>query len=192
MSSEFTPSQAEVALTAKIFEKADPAKLGILTGDVAVNVFSGSKLPAGVLGEVWSMADRENDGFLTRKGVAIALRLMGHAQRGEPVTEALLKKRKSHEIWTVNDSHIILAGMPPTIEGYTLPILQQNTGGSVNRAKSPTPGLPQLTAQDKAKFMKIFLSCNPVNGMLNGTSSTSSTSFYDQQFLQVKRRERFL
>jgi epidermal growth factor receptor substrate 15 len=99
MSSEFTPSQAEVALTAKIFEKADTSKLGILTGDIAVNVFSGSKLPAGVLGEVWAMADRENDGFLTRKGVAIALRLMGHAQRGEPVTEALLKKRKSPESW---------------------------------------------------------------------------------------------
>lgn len=94
MASEFTPSQAEVALTAKIFEKADTSKLGILTGDVAVNVFSGSKLPAGVLGEVWAMSDRDNDGFLTRKGVAIALRLMGHAQRGEPVTEALLRKRK--------------------------------------------------------------------------------------------------
>src|ERR1700723_2542933 len=93
MSSEFTPSQAEVALTAKIFEKADSGKLGILTGDVAVNVFSGSKLPAGVLGEVWAMADKENNGFLTRKGVAIALRLMGHAQRGERVAETLLNKR---------------------------------------------------------------------------------------------------
>jgi epidermal growth factor receptor substrate 15 len=61
--------------------------------------------------------------------------------------------------------------MPPTIEGYTLPILQQNTGGSVNRARSPpAPALPPLTAQDKAKFMKIFVSCNPVNGMLSGKS----------------------
>ena len=94
MSSEFAPSQAEVALTTKIFEKAGSGKLGILTGDVAVNVFSGSKLPASVLGEVWAMADKENNGFLTRKGVATALRLMGHAQRGEQVTEALLSKRR--------------------------------------------------------------------------------------------------
>jgi epidermal growth factor receptor substrate 15 len=94
MSSEFTPSQAEVALTAKIFEKADTSQLGILTGDVAVAVFSGFKLSATVLGEVWAIADKENNGFLTKKGVAIALRLMGHAQRGEQVTEALLTKRR--------------------------------------------------------------------------------------------------
>jgi hypothetical protein len=63
--------------------------------------------------------------------------------------------------------------MPPTIDGYVLPILQQNTGSSASRAKSPTPSalpLPTLTPQDKTKYMKIFLSCNPVNGMLSGKS----------------------
>lgn len=92
MSSDFTPSQAEVALTNKIFDKCDPKKLGIITGNTAVSVFNGTKLSAGVLGEVWSMADKENNGFLTRKGVSIALRLMGHAQRGEQVSEALLSR----------------------------------------------------------------------------------------------------
>lgn len=94
MSSDFTPSQAEVALTNKIFEKCDPQKLGIITGDTAVGVFNGSKLSAVILGEVWAISDKENNGFLTRKGVSIALRLMGHAQRGEQVSEALLSKRK--------------------------------------------------------------------------------------------------
>jgi epidermal growth factor receptor substrate 15 len=92
MSSEFTPTQAEAALTSKIFESVDPNKLGIITGDVAVNVFSGSKLSAGTLGEIWAISDKENNGFLTRKGVTIALRLIGHAQRGEPVSESLLSK----------------------------------------------------------------------------------------------------
>jgi len=92
MSSDFTPSQAELALTNKIFEKCDPKKLGIITGDTAVGVFNGTKLSAVTLGEVWAIADKETNGFLTRKGVSIALRLMGHAQRGELVSEALLSK----------------------------------------------------------------------------------------------------
>lgn len=94
MSSEFAPSQAEVALTNKIFEKCDPTKLGIITSDAAVGLFNATKLSAGVLGKVWSIADKDNNGFLTRKGVSIALRLMGHAQRGEEVSEALISKRK--------------------------------------------------------------------------------------------------
>ena len=94
MSSDFAPSQAEVALTNKIFEKCDLQKLGIITGDTAVGLFNGSKLSAGVLGEVWGIADKDNNGFLTRKGVSIALRLMGHAQRGEHVSEALISKRE--------------------------------------------------------------------------------------------------
>lgn len=94
MSSDFTPSQAEVALTGKIFEKCDPTKLGIITGDAAVGVFNGTKLSASILGEVWTIADKDNNGFLTRKGVSIALRLMGHAQRGEQVSETLLSKRE--------------------------------------------------------------------------------------------------
>lgn len=89
----FTPSQTETTLVSQIFAKADPQQLGIIVGDVAVKVFSGSKLPATTLGEIWALSDKENNGFLTRKGVAIALRLIGHAQRGESVTEALIDKR---------------------------------------------------------------------------------------------------
>lgn len=94
MSSDFVPSQAEVALANKIFEKCDTQKLNIITGETAVGVFNGTKLSAIVLGEVWAIADKDNNGFLTRKGVSTALRLMGHAQRGEPVSEALLSKRE--------------------------------------------------------------------------------------------------
>jgi epidermal growth factor receptor substrate 15 len=93
MSKTFAPTPQELALVAQIFNKADPQKLGIITGDVAVDVFSSSKLSPTVLGEVWQIADSDNQGFLTRKGTAIALRLIGHAQKGETVTEALVNKR---------------------------------------------------------------------------------------------------
>lgn len=92
MSSNFTPTPAELALVNQIFTHADPQKTGLVTGDVAVRIFRGAKLAPTVLGEIWNIADEENKGFLTRKGVAVAVRLMGWAQKGEKVSQALLSK----------------------------------------------------------------------------------------------------
>ncbi|KAJ7445800.1 hypothetical protein B0H11DRAFT_2162577 [Mycena galericulata] len=150
MASTFTPSPAELALTAQIFAHADPQKLGALTGEVAVKVFGGANLSPTVLGEIWQIADESNNGWLSQKGVAMAVRLMGHAQKGEQVTAALLSK----------------PGPLPTITGIS-PIVAQGTGAS--RAKSPGPStLPPFTPQDKAKFQTMFIKSGPVDGLLSG------------------------
>ncbi|KAJ7470374.1 hypothetical protein FB451DRAFT_1253535 [Mycena latifolia] len=145
----FSPSPAELALTAQIFAHADPQKLGALTGEVAVKVFGGANLPPTVLGEIWQIADESNNGWLSQKGVAMAVRLMGHAQKGEKVSPALLTK----------------PGPLPTIAGIT-PLVAQGTGAS--RAKSPQPSLPPFTPQDKSKFHALFLKSGPVDGLLSG------------------------
>ncbi|KAF8556898.1 hypothetical protein OG21DRAFT_1408041 [Imleria badia] len=150
MSSNFTPTPAELALVNQIFAHADPKKIGILTGDVAVRVFGGAKLVPTVLGEIWNIADEDNNGFLTRKGVAVAVRLMGWAQKGEKISQALLSK----------------SGPLATIEGVQPPLVPQGTGISI--PKSPPPGLPLLTPQDKAKFARLFQGYGPVNGLLIG------------------------
>ena len=93
--SSFSPTQAELALVNSIFAVADPQKLGIVTGDKAVETFKGANLPPALLGEVWAIADKENNGFLTRKGVAIAVRLIGHAQKGESIKDSLIDRRAS-------------------------------------------------------------------------------------------------
>ncbi|KAI6117604.1 hypothetical protein EDD16DRAFT_1588043 [Pisolithus croceorrhizus] len=147
----FSPTTAELALVNQIFAQADKQKIGILTGDVAVKVFGGSKLPSTVLGEIWSLADEENNGYLTKKGVAIALRLMGHAQKGDKVDKSLLSK----------------PGPLATIEGVHAPLVQQSTGMSIPKSPPPTPGLPPLTPQDRAKFNRLFQSCGPVGGLLS-------------------------
>ncbi|KAI0822618.1 hypothetical protein BC628DRAFT_1326746 [Trametes gibbosa] len=148
--SKFTPTPAELALVNHIFAQADPQKLGVVTGDAAVKVLSGSKLPPSVLAEVWNLADEDNNGVLTRKGVGIAVRLLGHAQRGERVLDALVSK----------------PGPIPTIEGIPPVVTPPSTG--IPPAKSPPPGLPPITPQDKSKFLKLFLGCHPVNGLLSG------------------------
>ena len=78
----------------QIFTQADAQKIGVVTGEVAVKIFNGTKLPPSVLAEVWNLADEDNKGVLTRKDVAVAVRLLGHAQRGERITEALIHKRE--------------------------------------------------------------------------------------------------
>jgi epidermal growth factor receptor substrate 15 len=88
----FTPTQEELAYAQLIFNATDPQKLGIITGDAAVPVFAGSSLPPEKLMEVWAIADHENNGYLTKKGAAAAVRLIAWAQVGEPVTESLLSK----------------------------------------------------------------------------------------------------
>ena len=97
--SSFSPTQPELALVNTVFAAADPQKLGIVTGEKAVEVFARANLPPTVLGEIWAIADKENNGFLTRKGVAMALRLIGHAQKGEQIKESLLDRRTcSHNL----------------------------------------------------------------------------------------------
>ena len=92
MSASFRASPAELDLVNQIFSKVDKPKQGILKGDVAVEVFSGAKLAGSVLGEIWSIADEENNGWLSKTGAAKALRLIGHAQKGSKVSHTLLTK----------------------------------------------------------------------------------------------------
>ena len=87
-------SQPELAYVSAIFAKADPQNKGLVTGDEAVKVLAGASLPPTTLGLIWTLADDENNGFLTRKGVAVLVRLVGWAQKGEQVSAALVDKRK--------------------------------------------------------------------------------------------------
>ncbi|KAJ7584110.1 hypothetical protein C8J56DRAFT_197863 [Mycena floridula] len=99
------------------------------------------------------LADEENNGWLSRKGVAIALRLMGWAQRGEPITAALIAK----------------SGALPSIKGITA-VVPQSTGFPVRPSPSTTTGLPPLTPADKAKYLNMFQKARPSNGLLSGLS----------------------
>ncbi len=94
-SGSFSPTSAELTLVSQILSTADPQKLGILTSDVAVRILGGTKLPPVTLGEIWNIADEENNGWLPRKGLAIAVRLIGWSQKGEKVSQALVSKRKT-------------------------------------------------------------------------------------------------
>ena len=91
MSSGFVASEAELALVSKIFVRAGSQLSGVVTGDAAVEIFATKVgLPPDVLSTIWNLADDKKTGNLTRNGVAVAVRLMGWAQKGERVTPDLV------------------------------------------------------------------------------------------------------
>lgn len=117
MAATFSPSPAELALTQQIFAHADPQKLGALTGEVAVKVFGAANLSPIVLGEVWQIADESNNGWLSQKGVAMAVRLMGHVQKGEKVSAALLSKRTHQQAFPSGCLRLLQRALSPPSPG---------------------------------------------------------------------------
>lgn len=170
MSTNFSPTPAELTLVSQIFAQADPQKLGVLTGDVAVRVFGGAKLPPTTLGEIWNLSDEDNKGWLPKKGVAIAVRLIGWAQKGEKITQALANK----------------PGPLAVIEGINT-ITKQTTGMSLPKSPPP-PAFPPLTNQDKAKFQNMFAKYGPENGLLSGDKSRDifvKSKLSNEQLLKI-------
>lgn len=76
-------SSEEKKLFGQLFKQGDPEGLGIVTGEVARTLFERSGLPPSVLGEIWQIADSENQGFLDQLGFSLALRIIGHVQHGQ-------------------------------------------------------------------------------------------------------------
>ena len=97
-------SAAEQPVFAQLYAKADPTQSGVVTGDAAVRFFEGFRLPTLTLGQIWSIADSDNNGFLTPNTFSVALRLIARAQRGESVSPAVVNT----------------PGAPPTYNGAIL------------------------------------------------------------------------
>lgn len=146
-------SPVERTAFAHLFNLADPERTGIVTGDAAVSFFAKSKLPPAVLGQIWAMADSANNGFLTPPSFSIALRLISHAQRGEPITDASIKR----------------PGPPPTMEGVNLPLTAQLTGSQTGAAGvNNMPGVIEIKPEDRARYTRIFANSGPVGGLIDG------------------------
>ncbi|OBZ75204.1 EH domain-containing and endocytosis protein 1 [Grifola frondosa] len=150
--SDFRATPEEANLIDQVFALGDPQHTGRLSARAASKIFGGSNLPPTTHAKIWDIATVDSAGKdgLDRQGVGVALRLIGHAQLGVPVTEALVKK----------------PGPLAVIEGFSS-IAEPAPGPSTSAAG----GLPPLTARDQAKFRKIFLGSSPVNGLLSGAQA---------------------
>ncbi|KAJ7228982.1 hypothetical protein GGX14DRAFT_616235 [Mycena pura] len=140
----FLPSAEELALVDKIFSRGEPHKLGILTGDVALDLFSKSNVSFQLLSEIWNIVDRDGHGWLAPNQTAAAVRLIGWAQVGvKPALELLGKPGPLAHIQDVSSAD---AG-PSKIASF----------------------VPPFTAEDKSKFRRVFLNSDPrPDGLIDG------------------------
>ncbi|KAI0713264.1 hypothetical protein C8Q76DRAFT_621024 [Earliella scabrosa] len=150
--SEYRPAPEEIPLIEWVLTTGDPEHTGKINPQTATRIFSASNLPPGALARIWEIASVDSkDGLLDRQGVGVALRLIGHAQSGATVTEALVKTA---------GPLAVLENISPLPIG---PIAGPSTGLAFDE-------LPPLTAHDKAKFRKIFKGNGAKNGILSAGS----------------------
>ena len=166
----FAPTPAELAYAAQIIDSADAQKLGVITGEAAVPVLNGSNLSREELGYIWTIADHEHNGYLCKKGVAVAVRLIGWAQVGEPVSDSLLLKGELFSGHSWHDQNkFCIAGPLPTISGISKPTSPGPTAQPTTPKPLPAPPLlPPITPADCARFLRLFVNSGPTAGLLSG------------------------
>jgi epidermal growth factor receptor substrate 15 len=150
----------DVSLTlAMSFPLLTSAQTGCITGEDALPLLTSSGLPAQQLGEIWAIADPNNNGFLTKDGWYAAARVAGWLQKGNKteVDQELASK----------------PGPYPTFKGYLSPPevstpLSTNVTGTPLSANATSSALPPLTAANRTNFTGIFVRCGPSNGLISG------------------------
>ncbi|KAL7821353.1 endocytic protein [Trichoderma aethiopicum] len=122
-----------------------------VTGDVAVQLFEKTTLDSTTLGTIWQIADIGNQGFLTREGFYVALRLVGHAQVGkQPSPELALQPLPRGRLPE-------FAGIPPP--QVQPPIVPQVSGGNI---------IPPLVPDKGKLYVSLFEAQHLHNKLLPG------------------------
>lgn len=91
---DFVPSPEERDLLDRLFAYGDPQHSGMISANAAGKILAGSGLTPSILAQIWDIANIEDRPGLDHQGLGVALRLIGHAQRGASVSETLVRERK--------------------------------------------------------------------------------------------------
>nr|ODN87640.1 hypothetical protein L203_03421 [Cryptococcus depauperatus CBS 7841] len=153
----YTPQ--EKAYYDQLFSHVDKDSTGILPGQDAYPFLTSSNLSTDILGQIWALADPENNGFLTKDGWYKAARIIGWMQKGgvTAVEESLVSKNGPYPAFSEGPKPPPQAPLSAQLTGQR-PISANNTGS----------GLPPLTHADRAKFTRLFAGAGPVNGLVSG------------------------
>ncbi|PPQ89620.1 hypothetical protein CVT25_012537 [Psilocybe cyanescens] len=138
---KFLPSADELSLASRLLETNTGSwnRSDTLSVDTAIGIFKQSGISFKQLREIWSIADRDGSGKLSKEELAVVIRLTGWVQAGKVLDESLLEK----------------AGPLPKIKGIPDVVVPK-----------VVPLFPPITSDDAVKLKETFLECNPVNGFL--------------------------
>ncbi|KAG0252355.1 hypothetical protein DFQ27_008138 [Actinomortierella ambigua] len=151
---EITLTPREKQVYGTLWLAADVDGNGFITGADAVPFFAKSGLSPQILGQIWVLADVDNKGVLNQQGFSIAVKLIAHAQTGKTPSSALINV----------DAPL------PRFEGLTGAGDTPSATPAAPASSSAVSGSadPPISAEDKAKYGSMFLSCGPVGGLLDG------------------------
>lgn len=88
----FLATEDELNLATRLLEMNSWNRTESLSVDTAIGIFKQNGLSFKQLREIWSIADKDGSGKLSRNELAIVIRLMGWVQAGETLDESLLKR----------------------------------------------------------------------------------------------------
>ncbi|KAF5362971.1 hypothetical protein D9758_007123 [Tetrapyrgos nigripes] len=154
LSAEETILVAQLIAGVTFKNKFGRKKDSISTED-ALNLFQGAKLPDEVLLYIFSIANKEEGGYLDREDLGVVVRLIGWAQIGVQVSWAWVHR----------------CGPTAVIGG--LPVLRQPNDGHGRLTtdciyrEDDAVLYPPFSAQLRGKFLKLFLKHKPVGDVLN-------------------------
>lgn len=119
-------------------------------------------LNAVIINQIWTIADADNQGFLTQKTWSIALRLIAHAQKGEIPTPEMASKRISPVVlW------LMTAGPPfPSFEGIQFPTPPPPP--PVSTTPIPSNRVPPLGPAERERYRNMFANTGARDGLLDG------------------------
>jgi epidermal growth factor receptor substrate 15 len=152
-----------------LFEKSDVSRSGVISGDIAKQIFERARLPNEILGRIWNLADTKQRGALDATEFIIAMHLLtsykSGAMRGIPQTLPPGLYEAAARRGPVRTS----VGPRPALDVPPVPAIPrqftgpQRTQSPLNRSQFGTPLTAQSTGGDwlitpaeKAQFDTIF------------------------------------
>ena len=88
----FEPTSHESSLVDRILEIGDPHGRGSISTHAAHKILGGSRLPPQTLAAIYDIANVEESEMFSKHCVGVAVRLIGHAQYGTPISEDLVTR----------------------------------------------------------------------------------------------------
>lgn len=179
----FSATDEELELATQILvSRGCDATDGVLQGDQAKEVFNRSALPFPTLRDIWSLANENGTGVLSKHEIVKAMRLIGWVQAGEMLSEKLLVVGMSFRLSTFNVGMFLIcffffsfttAGPLPTLDGITNRELK-----STRKPDSPQIAVfPPISEDQLQEFRAVFWQAGPVNGLLNGALNRFTKNF---------------
>lgn len=93
-SQTFIATEDELQLAEKLLEINNWKRSDSLSVDTALGIFKQTGLSFKQLREIWTIADKNGAGSLSRDELTVAIRLMGWVQSGAHLSEGLLAQRQ--------------------------------------------------------------------------------------------------